>query len=159
MPTNGWTYLKAAARNINILHANQLEASNLTTQNEPIQAARTLNQMGIKLAVVSDGQKGVIASTENHIITMPSYTVSQRDPTGAGDALCAGMINYIYRNKLKSEHIIDPETIINILLMGQAAGAACVTGLGATTNVTKENLETILEHKEKIRNKTKMEKI
>ena len=159
MPTNGWGYLKAAAGNIDVLHANQLEASNLTMETEPIRAVKKLNKMGIKLAVVSDGQKGVIASTENHLIKMSSYTVSQRDPTGAGDALCAGMINHIHRNKLTSESIMDPESIIDILLTGQAAGAACVTGLGATTSVTKENLETILEHSETLRNETKLEKI
>ena len=159
MPTNGWDYLKVAASYIDILHANQLEASNLTMENEPIRAVKTLNQMGITLAVISDGQKGVIAATKNHIITMPSYTVTQRDPTGAGDALCAGMINHIYTNKLTSENIMDPESIIDTLLIGQAAGAACVTGLGATTSVTKENLETILAQRETVRNKTKLRKI
>lgn len=159
MPTYGWDYLNVAASYIDILHANQLEASNLTMENEPIRAVKTLNQMGIKLAIVSDGQKGVIAATEDYIITMPSYTVKQRDPTGAGDALCAGMINHIYTNKLTSENIMNPESIIDTLLMGQAAGAACVTGLGATTSVKKENLETILEQRETVRNKTKLRKI
>jgi len=73
--------------------------------------------------------------------------------------LCAGMINHIYTNKLTSENILDPYSIIGTLLMGQAAGAACVTGLGATTRVTKENLETILEQRETVRNKTKLRKI
>jgi len=54
---------------------------------------------------------------------------------------------------------LDPYSIIGTLLMGQAAGAACVTGLGATTSVTKENLETILEQRETVRNKTKLRKI
>jgi len=159
MPTNGWGYLEPAASNIDVLHANQLEASSLTMETDAIRAVRKLNKMGIKLAVVSDGQNGLIAATLNHIITMPSYNVTQRDPTGAGDALCAGMINHINNKKLTSEQIMDPESIIDILLMGQAAGAACVTGLGATTSVTRENHETILEHRETLRNQTKLEKI
>lgn len=159
MPTNGWNYLTPAAEHIDIFHANLLEAQSLTGETSSTEASKKLNKMGIKLVVISDGEKGVIASTKTHIIRMPSYKVKQRDPTGAGDALCAGIINRLQKNNLTSKSITEPETIINLLLIGQAAGAACVTGIGATTNVTKENLETILEQKETIRNQTTLKKL
>ena len=159
MPTNGWQYLYKAAPQIDILHANQLEAEHLTGEKDPVKASKKLTKLGIHMVVISDAHKDIIASTKEHIITIPSYKVKQRDPTGAGDALCAGIITHIQKNKITRYQMTEPETITELLLTGQAAGAACVTGLGATTNVTKENLERILTQKETIRNQTTLKKL
>ncbi len=159
MPTNGWEYIRHSATNIDILHANQLEAQNLTGETNPIEASKKLVKLGISLVIISDAQRPITATTNKHVITMPSYKVNQRDPTGAGDALCAGIIAYMQENKVASDSITSPETITEFLLTGQATGAACVTGLGATTNVTKQNLETILAKEESIRNQTTLKTI
>lgn len=157
MPSNGWAYLRAACPFIDIFHANQLEAQSLTGEKDTWEALKVLTRYGIRLAVISDGDKGVVAATDRCIVEMPSYRVTQIDPTGAGDALCAGIIASIRRNKILSESITVPETIVELLLDGQAAGAACVTGLGATTSVSLENAGLIRDQQgEELRNKTTM---
>lgn len=159
MPSNGWGYLESASPFIHILHANQLEAYNLTGENDPHRATRKLNQMGIQLAIISDAQNGVLAGTKTHHIEMPAYQVSQRDPTGAGDALSAGIIWFIQKNNYSINDLLDPEVIIEFLLYGQAAGAACVTGLGATTNVNMKNVKSILkQQRDKVKSQTRMKR-
>ena len=160
IPSNGWDYLFPARAFIHILHANQLEAKSLTGRSDPHDAITELNKAGVKLVIISDAQHGVIAGTGTHQFEMPAYSVEQRDPTGAGDALSAGVISHIQRNRITLDEITDPETILQLLLYGQAAGAACVTGLGATTAVTMQNVKNILEQqKEQVYGQTRMRKL
>ena len=157
MPSNGWGYLDSASPFIHILHANQLEAYSLTGENDPHKAIGKLNRMGVRLVIISDAQNGVVAGTKSHHIEMPAYQVTQRDPTGAGDALSAGIIGLIQKTNYSFDDILDPEVIIELLLYGQAAGAACVTGLGATTNVNMKNVKSILkQQRTKVLSETRM---
>jgi sugar/nucleoside kinase (ribokinase family) len=160
MPTNGWEYLNPAYSHIDIFHANLLEASSLTGETSPKKAVTHLVETGIKLTIISDAQRGVIAATEDHILEMPAFEVTQIDPTGAGDALSAGVISYIQKNKVQFNRLTEPDVLIDLLLEGQAAGAVCVTGLGATTSVTRKNVKNILEQqKARVKNSTRMKKL
>ena len=159
MPSNGWGYLGSVSPFIHILHANQLEAYSFTGERDPHRSIRKLNRMGIQLVIISDAQNGVVAGTKKHHIEMPAYQVTQRDPTGAGDALSAGILCFIQKNNYSLVDILDPEAIIELLLYGQAAGAACVTGLGATTNVTMKNVKSILkQQRDKVQSQTRMKR-
>lgn len=157
MPSHGWGYLESAYPFIHIFHANQLEAYNLTGERDPHGAIRRLNQLGIVFVIISDAQNGVVAGTKEYHIEMPVYQVTQRDPTGAGDALSAGIICSIQKNDFTIDDILNPDVMIELLLFGQAAGAACVTGLGATTNVSMKNVKSILEQqRDKVQSRTRM---
>jgi len=157
MPSTGWNYLDPAYPLIDILHANQHEASNLTNENDPHRAITKLNQAGVKLAVITDAQNGVLAGTTKHHITMPAFKIDQLDPTGAGDALSAGILAHLWKNKEQIGKLTDPETITELLLAGQAAGAACVTGIGATTAVTMKKVKNILKQRDQIEKNTRIE--
>ena len=121
MPSSGWGYLDPVYPSMDIFHANWLEASNLTREKEPHNALSKLNQAGVKLAIITDAQNGVIAGTEKHHITMPAFKVDQIDPTGAGDALSAGILAHLWKNRQQKNHLTEPETIIELLVAGQAA--------------------------------------
>lgn len=159
MPSQGWTYIEPALRKVHIFHSNQLEAAALTGENDPHEAIKRLNQWGIRLAIISDAHNGVVAGTKMHHIDMPAYQVTQRDPTGAGDALSAGVLYSIQKHNYSLNDILESETIIELLLFGQAVGAACVTGLGATTNVNMKNVKSILnQQRDKIHTQTRMKR-
>jgi sugar/nucleoside kinase (ribokinase family) len=83
---------------------------------------------------------------------MPAFKVPVVDPTGAGDAFSAGVICYLTR-KADNLRKIDIASLtrgelLDLLLEGQAAGAACVTDMGTTKAVTRENVDTILKEQE-----------
>jgi len=159
MPSNGWGYLESAYPSIHIFHANQLEAYNLTGENDPHRAISRLNNLGVTFIIISDAQNGVVVGTQNHHVEMPAYQVTQRDATGAGDALSAGIISSIQKNNFTIDDIVNPDIMIELLLFGQAAGAACVTGIGATTNVTMKNVKSILEQqRDKVHSRTRMKR-
>lgn len=48
---------------------------------------------GGKLVVMKDGEKGCVVYSGDEVIRVPSFTVQEVDPTGAGDSFCAGFIS------------------------------------------------------------------
>jgi len=77
---------------------------------------------------------------------MPAFRVEAVDPTGAGDAFCAGFIQALLEAGLSGGGIADAplDSLRGVLLVGGAAGAACVTAPGATTAVTKSVVEGLI---------------
>ncbi|MCW4049828.1 MAG: carbohydrate kinase family protein [Candidatus Bathyarchaeota archaeon] len=145
MPTEGWGHLREAFHEIDILHVNLDEAESITGQKQPKKIIGHFLDKGVKLAIISIGDQGLTAGTSKVQLRMPAFNVAEIDPTGAGDALCAGVINaFMNQNdSLMSIENTTFEALTQLLLKGQAAGAACVTGIGATTSVSQglqENL-------------------
>ena len=78
---------------------------------------------------------------------MPPSSVQAVDATGAGDALCAGLVNSMARLGVDPAELAGAETrdLLTPLMEAQAAGAACVTGIGATANVRRSVTEALIE--------------
>ena len=142
-PTEGaWRILRGSLHLIDLLHCNLRESEKLTGEGAPSKAADALAQQGVKLAMVTMGSRGLIASTGEAKLKVPAFNVDTLDTTGAGDAFCAGVISSL----LDSETLLptSQKELTETLIRGAAAGAACVTAVGATTAVTKVNTETLI---------------
>ena len=143
-PTEGaWRNLRDSLHLIDLLHCNLRESEKLTGEGDPSKAADALAQQGVKLAMVTMGSRGLIASTEEAKLKVPAFNVDTLDTTGAGDAFCAGVISSL----LESGTLLptSQRELTETLIRGAAAGAACVAAVGATTAVTKERAETLIE--------------
>lgn len=138
-----WSFFKDAIMNSDIFHCNILEAYKITGKEDVFDALNFLRKLGCKLPVITMGDKGLVASFKNISIRIPSFKVHVIDPTGAGDAFCAGLIFKLIE---KPRYIEDytVEDIIDGLIFGSASGAACCTAKGTTTNVKREIVEEIL---------------
>jgi len=142
-----WTHLLRAMEWIDVFHCNDKEASSITKDTDIVAAIRSLVSAGPKIVAVSLGGKGVMAATRNRLVTMKAFRVRVVDPTGAGDAFCAGTIHrlltHIQRRDDRSLTLADDD-LVEVLLEGEAAGAACVTEVGTTSAVTRENVDALL---------------
>jgi sugar/nucleoside kinase (ribokinase family) len=144
----GWDFLVAPLKWTDVFHCNRDEAQSITGKPDPKEAAKSLADMGVKLAIISMGKEGLIAKAQNTFIEMPAFKVPVVDPTGAGDALCAGVLRGLLRTMAtRKRELTDLSTdeLVQILIEGSAAGAACVTKVGTTTAVTKSHVKQILE--------------
>ncbi len=142
-PTEGaWRNLRGSLHLIDLLHCNLRESEALTGEGDPSKAADALAQQGVKLAMVTMGSRGLIASTGEAKLRVPAFNVDTLDTTGAGDAFCAGVISSI----LESEALLPASRreLAETLLRGAAAGAACVTATGATPAVTMVNVQKLI---------------
>jgi sugar/nucleoside kinase (ribokinase family) len=135
-----WDHLNRALEEIDILHLNETEAHLATGLKDPAKAAKKLRTRGANTVVVTGAASGLTALHGDTWIKMPAFKVEAVDETGAGDALCAGIIRSLLT--LQNEATI-PE-FRQALLWGQAAGAACVTAPGATTAVTAQKVKQLI---------------
>jgi len=137
-----WSHLPPALPHIDILHLNTLEARLATSISDPLGAAEALHKQGAKAVVITSGSNGLTAIHGEEKIRMPAFVVKEVDSTGAGDALCAGLIYSLLTLKKPSE--ATASDFRDALLEGQAAGASCVTAPGATTAVTADNVKRLI---------------
>lgn len=137
-----WGHLTPALPHIDVLHLNTLEARLATGVSDPLGAALALRRLGANTVVVSGGSGGLTALRSGEAVKMPAFDVVEVDSTGAGDALCAGMIHNLL--SLRDPREATAPEFRAALLEGQAAGAACVTSPGATRAVTAENVRRLI---------------
>jgi sugar/nucleoside kinase (ribokinase family) len=103
------------------------EAQALTGLEDPLQAAEALLDAGPGVVGLKMGEQGcLIASRDTPAFHIPAYQVEVVDATGAGDAFAAGFVAGLW-------HRWD---LAKTARLANAVGALCVTGVGASGNVT-----------------------
>jgi sugar/nucleoside kinase (ribokinase family) len=88
----GWRNLEESLPLVDVLHCNDLEAAALTEEEDLATAAAALTDAGVKLCLITMGADGLVAALGESMLKTPSFSVKTVDPTGAGDAFCAGVI-------------------------------------------------------------------
>jgi fructokinase len=150
---HGYEFLKDSFQRIDILHCNNIEAESITGRSDPREALRFLTESGVKLAIITLGEEGLLARLGFKAVSIPAFKVETVDPTGAGDAFCASVVHYLIkfgeRKKSTDPTALAEGEFIELLLEGEAAGAACVTDVGTTKAVTRKNVDRILGEQEK----------
>jgi sugar/nucleoside kinase (ribokinase family) len=116
----------------------------MTNEKDPRKAAVILTEKDAKMVIITMGEKGLIARTDEITLEMPAFKVQVTDPSGA-PSRPSGI------SKLSVEDICE------VLIEGAAAGAACVTGVGTTAAVSRENIDRLLKWQgREIRRNTKI---
>jgi sugar/nucleoside kinase (ribokinase family) len=152
-PVNGWEHLHKSLSEIDFLHCNIEEGLSFSGLCDPLNIAKYLVKKGVGIALVSQGKEGAVLGNKLFTLSMPAFNALEADPTGAGDAFCAGIIHEIINSKFFD--MMDLETSVNILLTAQAVGAACITSYGASTGVTKDKVDKLITtQREKILDQT-----
>ena len=115
---------------------NQDEVEMAIGTGDPFEASRALLELGLELAVVKRGPKGVLARTAEGVVEAPPIEVEIVNGLGAGDAfggaLCHGLLSGW-----------DPERMIRY---ANAAGAIVASRLACADDMpTREEVEQLLE--------------
>jgi len=155
-----WNYSHPALPYMSVLHSNVQELQGITGQIGQKDGLKWLVERGVKFPIVSDGKHGSMILFKDKLIKQPAFDVNVIDPTGAGDAMCAGtarkLLDIVEDGRSIEE--LNIQEAKEILLFAQAAGAACVEEIGTTTGVTTEHVNRILkEQGERILSRTTVE--
>jgi 5-dehydro-2-deoxygluconokinase len=91
-------WVQQALPHVTVAVGNLDECDTAVGERDPLKAAQKLHEAGVKLAVVKQGPKGVLASENNGDITeVPPVPVDVMNGLGAGDAfggaLCHGLLS------------------------------------------------------------------
>jgi 5-dehydro-2-deoxygluconokinase len=89
-------WVQQALPHVTVAVGNLDECETAVGQREPLAAARALHDFGVKLAVVKQGPKGVLAHDKSTAVEVPPVPVNVLNGLGAGDAfggaLCHGLL-------------------------------------------------------------------
>lgn len=146
-----WDFLRGALKYVDIMHVNADELKGITGAKDLQIGLTKIQRMGVKLPIVTDGPSGALAFVSGKYVSQPAFRVNVVDPTGAGDAFCAGLIREISERRLTKESIIhlSSEEMSKILLFAQACGAACVEAIGTTLGVSLPRIRRLIKEQGK----------
>ncbi len=103
------------------------EAQALTGLERPHDVARSLLDRGVQTVALKMGAAGCLVMTnDGETFSTPAFAVDVIDATGAGDAFAAGFIAGVWLGC----------SLQQTARLANALGALCVTGIGATGNVS-----------------------
>jgi sugar/nucleoside kinase (ribokinase family) len=133
----------------------------LTETKDLSHANEKILHYGVKLSLITSGAGGVLARTRRFELQQPVFKIDPIDPTGAGDAFCAGILSGLIERFKTRERVdveaLSPKDVREIVLLGQAVGAICCTGVGSTEAVSWEAVSQLIEDQgEHVRNSTQI---
>ena len=138
--------IRKSLRYVDMMHCNAEEARYLSGESGLESAIRKLSELGAGLVLVTLGGKGAYLCLQGVKVYQPAFRVKVVDPTGAGDAFCAGFLRKLYElNGLSKPPSPDVSLLGELLLYAQAVGAIKCTGVGTTYAVREDAVEMLIE--------------
>ncbi|MFZ2664379.1 MAG: carbohydrate kinase family protein [Patescibacteria group bacterium] len=133
----GVEILKQFLEVTDILILNMEEAVKIVGEKPLAQMHINLHKTGVKMSVITDGNKGVSAFDGENLVSVNSYTDGSKiiDKTGAGDAFSSGFVSAIFHKKALREALAWG--VVNA--SGEITKASAGTGL-----YTKEKMEEVV---------------
>jgi len=154
-----WDYIIPSLKHTDIFHCNNIEASNITGEKTVKGNLVKLYEYGVEFPVITLGKNGLQALFRDKLIDMPAFQVNDIDPTGAGDAFCAGIIYKIISKKYRLNEI-GVRDFKEILVFASAVGASATTEEGTTEGVKINFIQKIIkEQEQRILQNTKIKEI
>ena len=127
-------------RLVDVLIPNETETEILsglktTTDDQAIEAVRTLTSKGISTVILTLGHRGALLLTDKIEKRVPGFAIETVDTTAAGDAFCGAL----------ATSLAQGSTIEDAIWVANAAGALAVTKIGAEPSLPKkEDLDQFL---------------
>jgi sugar/nucleoside kinase (ribokinase family) len=153
----GWDFVIPALRWADAFHCNDQEILQITRRNDVEAASEEVMNYGAKILLLTMGNRGAVARTRQFELAQPAFEVEVVDPTGAGDAFCAGVVASLMTQYREALRELDPSTlnqraVSEALLLGQAVSAVKCTGIGTTSAVSRDKVLRLLKDQgEKVR--------
>lgn len=139
----------ATLANVDIVHCNRHEAMAVTGESTVESAVRRLLDLGPGLVLLTSGGHGARAITATHTVTQPGYEVEVVDPTGCGDAFCAGAIQWLIGSTEGPSGMVTagltPDDLPLLLAHAQVVGAAAATAAGCVEGVSRRLVDHLRE--------------
>ncbi len=84
-------HMRAALTNVTVAVGNVDECQTAVGSRDPHEATRIMLSLGIALAVVKQGPRGVLAATADTMVEVPPIPVDVLNGLGAGDGFCGAL--------------------------------------------------------------------
>lgn len=138
-----WSYYLPLLRYADAVHGNSKEITRASGENTFEKATEKILSLGADAVLLTKEEGGAEMVTRRYRISQPAFKIRFVEPSGCGDAFCAGVIYSLMRTE-KSVSIMDDDELAGVLLWGQALGASAATQVGCVEGVTEANVQTLL---------------
>ena len=101
------------------------EATLILGETDPVRQALAFRDLGARRVVITQGDRGAVAVSDDLRVRLGTYPVSFVDGSGGGDAFDAGYI----------AGLLDGLPELDCLKLASAVGASCVRAVGTTAGV------------------------
>lgn len=119
---------------VDVMKISDEETTLLTDFEEPEKAGEFLIKNGVKIAVITLGDKGACVCTKYGIKTVSGFKSNVIDTTGAGDSFWGGFLYKLSQSDKKIEDITLDE-VCDFAKFGNAVASICVEGFGAIPSI------------------------
>jgi 5-dehydro-2-deoxygluconokinase len=130
-PAEASEQVELALQKVTVAVGNREECAVAVGETEPMRAADALLDRGIKLAVVKQGPKGVLAKTRTETVEVPPYFVDVVNGLGAGDGF-GGALAYGLSQNWSLERVLQFANIAGAIV---ATRRECSTAMPETSEV------------------------
>lgn len=122
-PDEEWTAgLRDALRHVDVFLPNREEATRVSGERDPVEAARVIGAQGPGTVIVKLGRDGAVAVRDDRVVASRSPAVDAVDATGAGDSFVAGFV----------AGTLAGSSLEESLALACACGALSTRGVGGT---------------------------
>lgn len=139
-----WSYYLDLIPLVNAVHGNSKEIIRATGEADFPSATKKALSLGAEAVLLTKEDQGAEIVTRRMRVSQPSFKIRFVEPSGCGDAFCAGVVYSLMRN---SKWVCDMgrDDLGEALLWGQALGASAATEVGCVAGVTQANVERLLK--------------
>ncbi|CAJ1500240.1 5-dehydro-2-deoxygluconokinase [[Mycobacterium] burgundiense] len=92
-PAEATTQVQRALQHVSVAVGNREECEIAVGESDPAKAADALLDLGVELAIVKQGPRGVLGKTKHSAVTVPPNEVDVVNGLGAGDAFGGSLIH------------------------------------------------------------------
>lgn len=154
-----WSYYLELLPHVDAVHGNSKEIIRAGGEDTFEKAMEKIFSLGVNAVFLTKEDAGAELLTRNYRISQPSFNIQFVEPSGCGDAFCAGLVHALTQTG-KNIITMDDSELANVLIWGQAMGAAAATRVGCVEGVTKERVQNLLTNqKDRILKNMKVERL
>lgn len=118
-------HLRPVLPETDVFLPNTDEAALILGDADPVAQARAFRALGARRVVITRGEHGAVAISDETSVRLGTYAVDYLDGSGGGDAFDAGYI----------AGLLDGRDELDCLRLASAIGASCVRAIGTTAGV------------------------
>lgn len=139
-----WSFYHSLFPFVDAVHGNKKELFRACAVDTVDDAAQYILTFGSKAVLLTKDDAGAEIITHRGHVSQPAFQIEFAEPSGCGDAFCAGVIYALLRSEKRLTEM-DSRELAGVLLWGQALGASAATEVGCVAGVSEEKVKGLVE--------------
>jgi sugar/nucleoside kinase (ribokinase family) len=139
-----WSYYLSLFPYVDAVHGNSKEILRACGANTFAEATDRILSLGTNTILLTKEDAGAEIITRRQRVSQPAFEIQFVEPSGCGDAFCAGVIYALLRTERRIAEM-DGNELAKVLLWGQALGAAAATDVGCVAGVSEAKVWQLME--------------